>query len=368
MRKLASILLLFLILNSQKVYSVNDPSIFSATAVSDSSIDLSWILNINGDSVIIAFNTTNTFGIPVAGIYYHTTDNLFGGGIIINKGINAIYSNTGLLQNTTYYYKIWSVSNGNIYSTGILDSATTLCSPAPSFIQENFEYGGNIPFCWSQEFISGSLGWVCADGNPYSNMPDHAFEGGFCAFFGCESGNYGSKTKLVMPPIDFSTSGGAATLGFWACVPSTDYLKVYYKTSLNGTWSLLMTIPGNNESWMHYLKTQLPDLSNDYYIAFEGTKSGTLKSGICIDNIFACRGNCCILPSVSTISGPPAICLEESAMFSVINISGNTYYWSLSEGNNTSYSMGTHEHEVNFSLAGTSMLYLMHRCIAHYKQ
>ncbi|MBI5539824.1 MAG: T9SS type A sorting domain-containing protein [Bacteroidia bacterium] len=339
-------------------YSIDNPSAFNATPVSDTQIDLSWTLNTNNDSVIIAYSVFNIFGTPVDGTVYNVTDTIFGGGIIINKGISNLFNHTGLLPNTLYYYKIWSFTAGHIFSFGLVDSSKTLCTPAPSNFQEDFENGGNMPICWTQENISGNLNWIFYDGNPYStgfaNLPEHAFEGNFCAFFGSNSStNNGNSTKLIMPPVDFSTTTGAATLGFWACVPSHDTLKVYYKTSYSGAWTLLNTANSNNGNWVNYILT-LPNPSDDYYIAFEGTKSSTLKSGICIDKLWICRGSCCTIPSVSTISGSTSTCIGFFDQYSVTNVAGNFYYWSVSDGDFTSSQMGTNTYTPVFNSTGMS--------------
>ncbi len=322
------------IFSHYSVFSVDDPANYTATPVSVTEINLTWALNLSSDSVIIAFDTLNSFGIPADGTPYLISEILTGGGTFIYKGNGVSFNHTGLLPDKTYYYKIWSFSAGNIYSAGVVDSAKTYCITPPTYLEEDFENGGNIPDCWTQENVTGTLNWIFHDGNPYcpglyspNRNPYHAFEGNFCAFFGSNSSlNNGNTTKLVLPPIDFSTTSGTATLTFWA-YNQTEQLKIYYKTSYNAPWVLIATVGACN-NWKHYIY-ELPNPGSDYYIAFEGKKSNQIGNGICIDKITACRGNCCTLPTVSNISSGSWTCFDWPLPLSVIYTPGTQYIWTV---------------------------------------
>jgi len=110
---------------------INNPSNFNAAAVSTSQIDLAWTLNGSGNSVLIAYNTVNVFGVPTG--TYDVGDPLTGGGTILYKGTGTSTSHTGLTSNTKYYYTAWSFTSTYEYSSGILDSATTLKQEPSSF-------------------------------------------------------------------------------------------------------------------------------------------------------------------------------------------------------------------------------------------
>ncbi len=107
--------------------TVAPPENFIATAVSSSEIDLSWDLNADNDSVVLAYNTTNTFGTPSGN--YNPGDNISGGGTVLYVGTATNFNHTGLTSQT-YYYKIWSV-NTQDYSTGVETSASPLL-PEPT--------------------------------------------------------------------------------------------------------------------------------------------------------------------------------------------------------------------------------------------
>jgi hypothetical protein len=136
---------------------VNWPRSFLATAISGNEIDLSWGKNGNGNPVMIAASTTNTFGTPANGTTYNPGTSLAGGGTIIYNGGSTAFAHNLLDPNTTWYYRAWSVGAGNIYSTSAYSSTTTLCGTYTSFpFTENFTTATTqLPNCWSQDLISG---------------------------------------------------------------------------------------------------------------------------------------------------------------------------------------------------------------------
>ncbi|HOX78435.1 MAG TPA: hypothetical protein PLW31_10400 [Bacteroidales bacterium] len=103
---------------------VSNPAGFNAESVSPYQIDLTWNLNNNNDSVLIATNLSNTFGTPAGD--YSLGSEISGGGTVIYKGTGIAFSHSGLTSNTAYYYKAWSMTVANEYSTGTEDNATTL--------------------------------------------------------------------------------------------------------------------------------------------------------------------------------------------------------------------------------------------------
>jgi len=127
-------LLLISVASSYNAFSVDDPTNFATTPVSSTEISLTWALNLGSDSVIIAYDTINSFGIPADGTPYLISEILTGGGTFIYKSNGTNFNHTGLLPNKMYYYKIWSFSAGNIYSVGVVDSVKTLCQYSGTFI------------------------------------------------------------------------------------------------------------------------------------------------------------------------------------------------------------------------------------------
>ncbi len=104
----------------------DNPSAFTATTVSTSEIDLSWTRNAALDSVMVVKSYDNTFGAPVDGEYYSAGDTIPGGDTVLCRYLtDTTYQHTGLNQNTTWYYKAWSVDGSANYSSGTTTDATT---------------------------------------------------------------------------------------------------------------------------------------------------------------------------------------------------------------------------------------------------
>lgn len=104
---------------------VDNPQNFSATSKGKTIIGLEWKKNSSGDSVMIAYRTSNSFGIPVKNKYYSINDTLGAGGQIIYIGIDTLFLHSSLDPGKTYYYEIWSYNSSRIYSTGLTAGATT---------------------------------------------------------------------------------------------------------------------------------------------------------------------------------------------------------------------------------------------------
>jgi Lamin Tail Domain len=104
--------------------SPDDPTSFTATAISSSQINLSWTNNALGNEVMIVYDTDNTFTDPIDGTSYMGSAL---GGTVIYQDVTEAFSHTGLNAGTTYYYKAWSNDAGDDkYSTGVTASATTI--------------------------------------------------------------------------------------------------------------------------------------------------------------------------------------------------------------------------------------------------
>lgn len=282
--------------------SPNDPGSFNATAMSASQVDLVWTKNASNDPVLVAFNTSPTFGTPVNGSTYASGNPIPGGGTVIYNGSATTFSHTSLSPNTTYYYKAWSVMTGTTYSSGVTDNATTFCGAVTTFpYNEGFENSGNMPSCWSQEYVTGSFDWDYQSGG-YNGNPAGAHTGSFNALF--YEGAYGPNnvTKLVSPPLNISSLTNPQ-LTFWhAQSPwdtDQDELRVYYKTSAAGTWVLLATYTSSLTSWTQET-ISLPAASSTYYLGFEGTEY--YGYGVCLDDV----GVSASVPPPPTLSVTPS--------------------------------------------------------------
>jgi hypothetical protein len=177
-------------------------------------------------------------------------------------------SHTGLAAGTRYFYKAWSVRSGPSYSSGTAGSATTTFGVP---FTEGFENAGSIPNAWTQEYVTGAANWTFQSGG-YSSHPAGAHGGGYNAllYYGASSDH---KTKLVMPMLDFGAATRNAQLTFWHCMQiwptDQDELRVYYKTSAGGSWTLLATYTTSVAAWTQQTLS-LPNPNSTYSLAFEG--------------------------------------------------------------------------------------------------
>jgi uncharacterized repeat protein (TIGR02543 family) len=261
------------------ISGVLNPQTFNANAVSTSQIDLSWTKNADSNNVMLVWSADGSFGIPTTYAGYSVGEEIDGGGIVLYRGPNLSYSHTNLSPSTQYYYKAFSYNAYNEYSSGKQVSASTLCGSVASFpFTEGFEEG-MLPNCWSFD----GTPWSFANGGHNSN-PSAAHSGSFNALF--YNGSFTADvSRLITPQFDF-TGYTEATLTFWHAQVlwpnDQDELRVYYKNSASGSWQLLAEYTSNIAAWTQR-EIALPNLTDDYYIAFEAT--GQYGYGVVIDDI-----------------------------------------------------------------------------------
>jgi hypothetical protein len=264
---------------------VANPSSFIATTISESQIDLSWIKNSGNNNVLLVCSPTVSFGTPVNGTYYSAGGTIPGGSIVLYAGGATAFNHTALNPSTTYYYKAFSYDGSYNYSTGVTTNANTGCGTVSSFPwTEGFEHSGVIPNCWVQEQVNNSgINWTFITGNGGS-YPAAAHTGTYNT---CLKDNTSADnlTRLILPVFDLAQAVNPRlkfwhTQAFWS--PDQDQLKVYYKTSAIGSWTLLNTYTSGISTWTEET-ISLPGASATYYIAFEG--NAKYGYGVCIDDV-----------------------------------------------------------------------------------
>jgi len=151
-----------------------------------------------------------------------------------------------------------------------------------NLINEGFENSGSIPSGWSQSNVSGSNDFTFENGAGYTT-PSSAYSGSYNALM---FASRGSVTKLITPALDFSTFSENATLTFYHAQVNwdgdQDELRIYYKTSSGGSWTLIQTYNTEQATWVQR-SIALPNVNSTYYIAFEGTSD--YGHGLVIDNV-----------------------------------------------------------------------------------
>ncbi|MCX6243860.1 MAG: S8 family serine peptidase [Bacteroidetes bacterium] len=134
--------------------SVPDPVPFTANATGSAEITLNWTTDAANDNVVIAWSATGVFGMPVNGNSYSAGNTIPGGGTVIFSGSGNSFLHSTLSTSTTYYYRVWSVTQAKNYSCGLNGIATTLCTATNTLpITESFTTS-SIPCGWTQQ-VSG---------------------------------------------------------------------------------------------------------------------------------------------------------------------------------------------------------------------
>jgi hypothetical protein len=160
---------------------------------------------------------------------------------------------------------------------------TTVCTSVSTFpYTQDFE-SASLPLCWNEELVTGTNSWQFITGNGGSN-PATAHGGTINACLK-NSSSTSDITKLVMPVFDLS-SISSPILSFWHTQalysPDQDELRVYYKTTSGGSWTMLAAFTSDVPSWTRR-QINLPNPGSTYFIAFEGTAQ--YGYGVCIDDI-----------------------------------------------------------------------------------
>ena len=103
-----------------------NPTPLTATTTGIQQIKVTWDKIESGEeNVMVAYNTTGTFGTPNNGTSYSVGNAISGGGTVLYNGSKESYFNYNLNTGTTYYYKAWSIDSDDNYSSGITDNSDT---------------------------------------------------------------------------------------------------------------------------------------------------------------------------------------------------------------------------------------------------
>ena len=260
----------------------DNPTQFAASPVGASTINLSWLKNPSNQNVMVAFSTTNSFGTPTG--TYSAGNTIVGGGTVLYNGSATSFSHSGLTPETTYYYKAWSIQPGTTYTSG--ESTSAVPGEIVTLINEGFEHAGAMPPGWSQASITNAATWTFINGGAKgSERPTNAHTGSYNAGLFYEN-SAGTKTMLVTPPINFDNNTLNTKLSFTHYMEvwdgDQDELRVFYRTSASGTWTLLATYLDSVATWTQRT-ISLPNPNGTYQIAFEGYAE--YGHGVYIDDV-----------------------------------------------------------------------------------
>jgi hypothetical protein len=162
------------------------------------------------------------------------------------------------------------------YGTGLID--------AFPYIQD-FENDDNL-FLWTQETTDRNTTWTYRKGAGIGNLENKPHSGSRNAYFYSEYGS-GTYSKLITPPLKLNNIT-APVLKFWYGQEKyynssgPDELRIYYKDSKTAAWKKLYEDKTEKTEWTEKI-IELPNPSEEYYIAFEGI--ARIGSGIVLDDV-----------------------------------------------------------------------------------
>ncbi|MBN2745731.1 MAG: fibronectin type III domain-containing protein, partial [Bacteroidales bacterium] len=224
--------LLFSVLRLQ---AQDNPQSFTTQAISASQIDLSFQLNASNDPIVIAFNTSSSFGTPSGS--YSVGDPISGGGTVIYSGTGSNFSHTTLFANTTYYYKAWSYNS--TYSTGIADDEITK-KAEPTYHPTSFAVS-------AKNSSSITLEWVDAIG---ISKPDAYLIKGSLVGFGSISNPVDGTEESESALVKIANYGDESTTFTGLDGNSTYYFKIFAYTNSGAfiNYKTIGTIPSASET------------------------------------------------------------------------------------------------------------------------
>jgi hypothetical protein len=221
------------------------PTGLTATSVSSSQINLSWIVpSNNGGSAITGYKIERSTD---SGITWST--------MVSNTGSTATtYSNTGLVASTSYTYRVSAINSVGTSSTSTTSSAITLAilltSPAIT-LNPTSGYAGTSITVTGTKFASSSAITVSYDGSAVSTSQGSittSASGGFSATFTEPAPAIGTHTVTAH---DASTDSASAQFTVTALPPTTTTGSLAVNSvdlsgnPITGLWTVLRDTSGN---------------------------------------------------------------------------------------------------------------------------
>ncbi|MBK9290168.1 MAG: choice-of-anchor J domain-containing protein [Bacteroidetes bacterium] len=158
------------------------PASFTATPTGSTTMAFTVTPNANNNAILVAWNTSNTFGIP-SGTYTPGAQ-IPGGGTVHYAGLaSGLYPQTGLSPATQYFYRVWSVAAGPVYSTTFVDANATTLFGTPYL--QNFDAsptGTTLPSGWTSYASntgSDARPWTISNNTTIGNVTPPNFVGVF---------------------------------------------------------------------------------------------------------------------------------------------------------------------------------------------
>lgn len=225
-----------------------------------------------------------------------------------------------LNSNQTYYIRPYVIAGNTSYGESI--KIKTPC-PAITMFPYNDGFEDGISDCYSREYTKYIANdWQSIDTCTTAGAIQGANSGNRYAYIHSE-GTDVQTIKLIMPPMDLSTLSNPI-LKFYHHQKTTnnrtDILKIYYKTSLNGSWNEIASFSNNINAWQKD-SVLLPNASKTYFIAFASSVKGGL--GIGLDDIEITDNNIASFPQIE-LDSIYQITDQQAVANATILLSGNS--------------------------------------------
>lgn len=339
-----------LIMASSLDFPLAKPSSFVVTSVNINKISLAWTKNQAQNDVMIVFSLSPVIGFPVSGNSYAVGDNIPGGGTVIYKGSETMFTHSNLQPVVTYYYKAISFNQSNEYSLGVTVKATTQCSAVNTLpFTENFS-DGTLPPCWQIVDNQGN-GQVWQIGTIPLGLPTS-----YGKYAYLPSNSYGSgntqNSDLITPTLDlnFYTNIQLKFYHYYLHHP-TSTAKVFYSLDDGVTWTLIQAFTATTPNPALF-QVDLPVLAGKSKVRIKWNYIGTFAYHWCVDNI-EISGN----PS-GAVANFNANKLEvipgEPVTFTDASLSGNytSWFWNFGVGAVPHTATGPGPHTVTYLTLG----------------
>ncbi|MGM0406535.1 MAG: T9SS type A sorting domain-containing protein [Bacteroidota bacterium] len=226
----------------------------------------------------------------------------------IDSTQDSNYTDTTTTINSVYKYQVTALFNKFPVLESLPSNAAYIrrmdSVNAPFY--ETFENPLQVFNHWFEIRSTDSIGWIIKTGGQ-SGFLDTAFEGSYNAHFYNDNME---TSKLVSPKLNLS-SGENFLLSFYIHMPAFNndvhQLNVLYKKADSLDWKLIRSFHDDISSW-EKKNIPLPELTDNYYIAFEAV--GLRGPGVSIDSISIMEDTKFIEPQIFIDSD--SICLYDS--------------------------------------------------------
>jgi len=252
--------------------SIQNPKNFTAALKTNNSIDLKWKLNPNNDKIILAYNETGVFGTPESKKVYIPGLLINGGGTVIYTGNDTIFLHENLKLGTNYYYKIWTLTNDTLYSSGVFTSAETVMQAQSLPYFENFD-AANMPQNTSIQNESGATDRWTIENTKLAGATPNELVATFEDVVG--------SSRFILPLLDMSNSNNLYISYIYSLDDYSAGMQLELQTSTDKmNWKTIDTIVASGNSDITAKKDSLsitaPFGSTPCYFAF--TVTGDLYS------------------------------------------------------------------------------------------